>query len=108
VILTFIAPLSYTSIAHALTITCTAPALTALVAWRLLGEPMPPRGWGGIARAAVAHLAAVPLAAGHTLYTTALRRMHPATVNIVASLEVLGGILLAWLVLGEVRGGLTP
>ncbi|HEY7678341.1 MAG TPA: DMT family transporter, partial [Candidatus Methylomirabilis sp.] len=37
--LAFIAALSYTSIAHALTVTYTAPALTALVAWRLLREP---------------------------------------------------------------------
>lgn len=183
--LSFIASLSYTSIAHSLTITYTAPALTALVAWRTLGEPMPPRRWGGIALAAagtailagfeprltarivlgdslalisalafafystlgrrerdrfplltyagwiyflagvvllpfallagthrmtptalaaVVYLAAVPLAGGHTLYNAALRRMHPAAVNIVASQEVLGGILLAWLVLGEAPG----
>ncbi len=155
------------------------------MAWRLLGEPMPPRRWGGIAlavagtatlagfeprltarmlvgdglalisalafafystlgrrerdrfplltyaawiyclagvavlpfalaagthrftpagAAAVVYLAAVPLAAGHTLYNAALRRMHPAAVNIVASMEVIGGILLAWLVLGEAPG----
>jgi drug/metabolite transporter (DMT)-like permease len=186
--LAFIAALSYTSIAHALTVTYTAPALTALVAWRLLREPMPLRRWGGIALAAagtatlvgfephltgrilfgdalalvsalafafystlgrrerarfplltyagwiyflaglatlpfalaagtyrftptalaaVVYLAAVPLAGGHTLYNAALRRMHPATVNIIASLEVIGGILLAWLILGEVPGGHT-
>ncbi len=183
--LAFIAALGSTTIAHALTVTYTAPALTALVAWRLLGEPMPPRRWGGIALAvagtgtlagfephltarmlfgdalallsalafafystlgrrergrtplltyaawiyglaglatlpfalaagtrrftlpavaAVAYLAAVPLAGGHTLYNAALRRMHPAAVNILASLEVPGGILLGWLVLGEVPG----
>ncbi len=183
--LAFIASLSYTSIAHALTFTYTAPALTALVAWRLLGEPMPLRRWGGIALAAagtatlagfeprlsarmlmgdglalvaalafafystlgrrerdryplltyagwiysiagvavlpfalaagthratptavtaVIYLAAVPLAAGHTLYNAALRRMHPAAVNVIASQEVTGGILLAWLLLGEVPG----
>lgn len=183
--LAFIASLSYTSIAHALTVTYTAPALTALVSWRLLGEPMPPRRWGGIALAvagtgtlagfephltgrilfgdalalvsalafafystlgrrerarfplltyagwiyflaglavlpfalvagthrftptavaAVVYLAAAPLAGGHTLYNAALRRMHPAAVNIIASLEVIGGILLGWLILGEVPG----
>ena len=186
--LAFIAALSYTSIAHALTVTYTAPALTALVAWRMLREPMPPRRWAGIALAvagtgtlagfephltgrilfgdalalvsalafafystlgrrerdrfplltyagwiyflaglavlpfalaagthritptavtAVAYLAAVPLAGGHTLYNAALRRMHPAAVNIIASLEVIGGILLGWLILGEAPGGHT-
>jgi drug/metabolite transporter (DMT)-like permease len=186
--LAFIAALSYTSIAHALTVTYTAPALTALVAWRLLREPMPLRRWGGIALAvagtgtlagfephltgrilfgdalalvsalafafystlgrrerarfplltyagwiyflaglatlpfalaagthgftpaavaAVVYLAAVPLAGGHTLYNAALRRMHPAAVNIIASLEVIGGILLAWLILGEAPGAHT-
>jgi len=186
--LAFIAALSYTSIAHALTVTYTAPALTALVAWRLLREPMPLRRWGGIALAvagtgilvefephltarilfgdalalvsalafafysvlgrrerarlplftyagwiyflaglatlpfalaagtyrfaptavaAVVYLAAVPLAGGHTLYNAALRRTHPAAVNIIASLEVIGGILLGWLILGEAPGGHT-
>lgn len=183
--LAFIAALSYTSIAHTLTVTYTAPALTALVSWRLLGEPMPSRRWGGIglaaagtailagfephltarilfgdglafvsalafafystlgrrerdrfplltyagwiyfmagvvtlpfavlwgthrvtrtAAASMVYLAAVPLAGGHTLYNAALRRTHPATVNIIASLEVLGGTLLAWLILGEAPG----
>ena len=183
--LAFIASLGYTSVAHALTFTYTAPALTALVAWRLLGEPMPLRRWGGIALvvagtatlagfephltsrmlmgdglalvsalafafystlgrrerdrfplltyagwiyllagvvllpfalsagthrttpravAAVLFLAAIPLGAGHTLYNGALRRMHPAAVNVIASQEVTGGILLAWLILGEAPG----
>ncbi|MBI3107962.1 MAG: EamA family transporter [Candidatus Rokubacteria bacterium] len=44
------------------------------------------------------------LAGGHTLYNAALRRMHPAAVNITASLEVLGGTFLGWLVLGEAPG----
>ena len=186
--LSFIASLSYTSIAHALTFTYTAPALTALVAWRLLGEPIPVRRWAGIALvvggtailagfepqltarmllgdglafiaalafafystlgrrerdrfplltyaawiyflagvavlpfalaagthratpraiAAVVYLAAVPLGAGHTLYNSALRRMHPAAVNVIASQEVTGGILLAWLILGEIPGAHT-
>ena len=181
----FIAAFSYTTIAHALTVTYTAPALTAVLAWRILGEPMPARRWGGIAlavagvgvlagfepqpsprmlagdglalisalayaaysilgrrerdrfplftyagwifflagvvllpfalvggthratpvaAAAVVWLGLVPMAGGHTLYNAALRRMHPAAVNVIASQEVTGGILLAWLILGEVPG----
>ncbi len=178
----FIAALNYTTVAHALTVTYMAPALTALLAWRLLGEPMPLRRWVGVAlvvsgvavlagfepqltprmlagdgmalisalaygfysilgrrerdrfplftyaawiyflaglillpvalaagthgptpaaAAAVVWLGLVPMAAGHTLYNAALRRMHAAVVNVIASQEVTGGILLAWLILGE-------
>jgi len=181
----FIAAFKFTTIAHALTFTYTAPAVTALLAWRMLGEPMPARRWAGIAlvmagvavlagfepqltprmlagdglalisalayaaysilgrrerdrfplftyaawiyflaglallpfalvggtyhvtptaTAAVLYLGVVAMAGGHTLYNAALRRMHPAAVNIIASLEVLGGTLLGWLILGEVPG----
>jgi drug/metabolite transporter (DMT)-like permease len=179
----FIAAFNYTTVAHALTVTYMAPALTALLACCLLGEPMPLRRWVGVAlvvsgvavlagfepqltprmlagdgmalisalayglystlgrrerdrfplltyaawvyllagmlllpfaivggtyratpvaAAAVLYLGLVPMAGGHTLYNAALRRMHPAAVNVIASQEVTGGILLAWLILGEV------
>jgi drug/metabolite transporter (DMT)-like permease len=179
----FIAAFKYTTIAHALTITYLAPTLTAVLAWKVLGEPMPLRRWGGVAltlvgvgvltgfepevtprmlagdamalisalaygiysilgrrerdrlplftyaawiyflaglivlpfalaagthrftpvaAAATVYLGLVPMAGGHTLYNAALRRMHPAVVNVIASQEVTGGILLAWLILGEI------
>lgn len=47
-------------------------------------------------------LAAGPLALGHTLYNAALRRTHATTVNLIATQEVAGGILLGFLLLGEV------
>lgn len=50
---------------------------------------------------AILALAAVPLALGHTLYNAALRRIHAARANVLATLEVVGGALLAWAVLGE-------
>ena len=43
-----------------------------------------------------------PLALGHTLYNAALRRVHATYVNIVASQEVTGGIILSWLLLAQV------
>jgi drug/metabolite transporter (DMT)-like permease len=47
-------------------------------------------------------LGVFPLGIGHTLYNAALRRAHPTMVNIVATQEVTGGILLSWWLLGEV------
>jgi drug/metabolite transporter (DMT)-like permease len=46
-------------------------------------------------------LGVFPLGIGHTLYNAALRRMHPTLVNIIATQEVTGGILLSWWLLRE-------
>jgi drug/metabolite transporter (DMT)-like permease len=46
-----------------------------------------------------------PLALGHTLYNAALRRVHATSVNIIASQEVTGGIILSWLLLGQMPSG---
>lgn len=43
-----------------------------------------------------------PLGIGHTLYNAALRHLHPTYVNIIATQEVTGGVLLGLLLLGEV------
>lgn len=57
--------------------------------------------------AAVVLLGLVPLAIGHTLYNAALRRMHPTYVNLVATQEVTGGVLLGALFLSELPGAGT-
>ena len=49
----------------------------------------------------IAALGVFPLGIGHTLYNAALRRTHPTLVNIIATQEVTGGILLSWWLLGE-------
>jgi drug/metabolite transporter (DMT)-like permease len=47
-------------------------------------------------------LGVFPLGIGHTLYNAALRRTHPTLVNIIATQEVTGGVLLSWWLLKEV------
>jgi len=42
-----------------------------------------------------------PMALGHTLYNAALRLTHPTRVNLIATQEVTGGVLLSYLLLGE-------
>jgi drug/metabolite transporter (DMT)-like permease len=62
-----------------------------------------PRGsWGWQQIAAVVALGIIPHALGHTLYHASLRRVHATYVNIIASQEVTGGIILAFVLLGQV------
>jgi drug/metabolite transporter (DMT)-like permease len=60
------------------------------------------RAYGARQVAAVVALGIVPLALGHTLYNAALRKAHATSVNIIATQEVTGGVLLGILLLGEV------
>jgi drug/metabolite transporter (DMT)-like permease len=56
----------------------------------------------GLTILAVVLLALLPTAGGHTLYNAALRRADTVTVNLIATQEVTGGVLLGLLLLGEV------
>lgn len=59
---------------------------------------------GGYTTAAIASVAALgllPLGLGHTLYNAALRRTRATYVNLIATQEVTGGIILGILLLGE-------
>jgi drug/metabolite transporter (DMT)-like permease len=75
----------------------TAGVATAPFALGVLGRPV-----NASAIAAVFAMALLPSALGHTLYNAALRRLHPSIPNLIATQEVTGGILLAWLLLQEV------
>ncbi|RME81572.1 MAG: DMT family transporter [Caldilineae bacterium] len=63
-----------------------------------------PTGYTPLAVLSLLGLGLLPLALGHTLYNAALRRTHATYVNIIATQEVTGGILLGVLLLGEVPG----
>ena len=58
--------------------------------------------WGALQVASVIALGIGPHALGHTLYNASLRRVHATYVNMIASQELTGGILLAFLLLGQV------
>lgn len=58
--------------------------------------------WGWQQVGSIVALGLGPLALGHTLYNAALRRVHATYVNTIASQEVTGGIVLSWLLLGQV------
>lgn len=51
---------------------------------------------------AVVALGALPLGLGHTLYNASLRRVHPTYVNLIATQEVTGGVILGFFLLHEV------
>ena len=51
---------------------------------------------------AVVALGVFPLGLGHTLYNASLRRVHPTYVNLIATQEVTGGVILGVLLLREV------
>ncbi|MBI3959153.1 MAG: DMT family transporter [Chloroflexi bacterium] len=60
-----------------------------------------PDGYSWPAILSVVALGALPLGLGHTLYNAALRRVSATVVNLVATQEVTGGIILGMLLLQE-------
>lgn len=74
-----------------------------LLPFALLSLPgTPSAAWGLRQIGSIVALGLGPLALGHTLYNASLRRVHATYVNIIASQEVTGGILLSWIFLDQV------
>ena len=61
-----------------------------------------PGSFNWLAVASIVGLGVFPLACGHTLYNAALRRLNATYVNLIATQEVLGGVLLGALLLREI------
>ncbi len=77
-------------------------ALAALWALPAAALSITPGGWNPRSLLALLGAGLLPLAAGHTLYNAALRRAHATTVNLIATQEVTGGVLLGALLLGQI------
>lgn len=78
----------------------------AAALWALIpaGLSFSPSGYTPLAILSVIALGLIPLGMGHTLYNAALRHTHATYVNVIATQEVTGGILLGVLLLGEIPG----
>ncbi len=70
-----------------------APA--ALLTWT-------PAGYGARQIISLVVSGVLPLGVGHTLYNAAIRRTHATYVNLIATQEVTGGVILGALLLGQV------
>ena len=75
----------------------------AAALWLLIPAILTFSGWHDVGPAlAVAGLGILPLGIGHTLYNASLRRVHPTYVNLIATQEVTGGMILGVIFLQEV------
>jgi len=80
----------------------TVYALAALWTLPAAAITFTPAGLQGRSLLAVLAAGLIPMAAGHTMYNAALRRTHATTVNLIATQEVTGGVLLGALLLSQV------
>ena len=78
----------------------------AAALWALLPAAFSftPEGYTPLVILSVIALGVLPLGIGHTLYNAALRYTHATYVNVIATQEVTGGIILGAIILGETPG----
>jgi drug/metabolite transporter (DMT)-like permease len=82
----------------------TVYGLAALWALPAAALTFTPAGYGLRQISSIVALGALPMSLGHTLYNAALRRAHATYVNLIATQEVTGGIILGTLILQEIPG----
>ncbi len=61
-----------------------------------------PSGYAWLPVVSILILGIFPLGIGHTLYNAALRKVHATYVNLIATQEVTGGVILGALILKEI------
>ncbi len=83
------------------TYTGTVYGLAALWMLPIAALNLTPAGYAAPSLLALLAAGLIPLGTGHTLYNAALRRTHATTVNLIATQEVTGGVLLGWWLLGQ-------
>ena len=84
------------------TYTGTVYGMGALLALPVVLMNITPAGYNPKSLLALLGAGLVALGIGHTLYNAALRRTHATTVNLIATQEVVGGILLGALFLNQI------
>ena len=80
----------------------TVYGLAALWALPAAALSFTPAGYNVRSLLALLGAGLIPLGTGHTLYNAALRRTHATTVNLIATQEVTGGVLLGALFLSQI------
>jgi drug/metabolite transporter (DMT)-like permease len=80
----------------------TVYGMASLWALPMAALNLTPAGYNTRSLLAVLGAGLIPMATGHTLYNAALRRTHATFVNLIATQEVTGGVLLGLLLLKQV------
>jgi drug/metabolite transporter (DMT)-like permease len=80
----------------------TVYALAALWALPAAALSFTPAGYRPASLLALLCAGLIPLGMGHTLYNGALRRTHATTINLIATQEVTGGVILGAIFLGQI------
>ncbi|NOX63403.1 MAG: DMT family transporter [Chloroflexi bacterium] len=88
----------YSLLTYAVTVYAVAALWMAIPA----AASFTPEGYTWLAVLSIIGLGILPMGLGHTLYNAALRHTNATYVNVIATQEVTGGIILGVILLGEI------